>query len=281
MNGSWSRRRFMSVVGATTVASGLPRLVRAAVPEEPAPFRIGLQSYTFRSFPLEKMLDTCQSLGIETIEFFSGHYSPESNDEQVAAMNKQLAAHDLKLLSHGVNKFTKDHEANKRSFEFAKRAGIRNITADPSEDSFDSLDKLVAEYDVRIAIHNHGPGARYDKVDSVLRAVKGRHPNIGACADLGHYIRTGEDPVRVINLLEGRLFGVHLKDYDAPRGDAKGTILGKGLMDVPGVLAALKKVNMPSDACMAIEYEENSADPTEDVKACVATVRDAAKKVFG
>ena len=117
------------------------------------------------------------------------------------------------MRGHGVNPFTKDHEANRRWFEFAKKAGIKNISADPTEDAFDSLDKLVEEYQIRIAIHNHGPGARYDKVTDVLNAIKGHHPLIGACADLGHYIRSAEDPVRVINLLEGRLYGIHLKDF--------------------------------------------------------------------
>jgi inosose dehydratase len=280
MNGSWSRRRFIGGIATTVAVGAMHRLLRAA-DEKPAPFRIGLQSYTFREFPIDKVLDIAQSLGIETLDLTRIHYDFRSNDEQIAAIKKQIAAHDLVLLSSGVHAFGKDHEANKRLFDFAKRAGIRTLTADPTEDAIDSLEKLVAEYDVRIAIHNHGPRARYDKVDSVLRAVKGRHPNLGACADLGHYIRSGEDPVRVINLLEGRLFGVHLKDFDAPRGDAKGTILGRGLLDVPAVMAALKKVSPPSDACMAIEYEENPKDPTEDVKACVAATRDAMKKVFG
>jgi sugar phosphate isomerase/epimerase len=221
-----------------------------------------------------------QALGIETVEFFGLHYPNAANDEQIAAMNQKLTKHSLKVLSHGVHPFTKDHEANQRLFDFAKRAGIRNLTADPSEDAFDSLDKLVAEYNIRIAIHNHGPGARYDKIDSVLNAIKNRHPNIGACADLGHYLRSGEDPVRAIHLFEGRLFGIHLKDVVAPRGDAKGCVLGKGMLDLEGTFKALKKVEFPNDACLAIEYEERPLGPTEDLKQCLAAAQEAAKKAF-
>lgn len=279
---SLSRRTFVGAMAgsAGTLALGFGRKAAAAEAGKYGPFQIGMQSYTLRTFPVDKALDTMQALGIETVEFFDAHYPSNSSDEQISAMNQKLADHKLKVLSHGVHGFSKDHEANKRLFDFAKRAGIRNLTADPSEDSFDSLDKLVAEYDIRIAIHNHGPGARYDKVDSVLNAIKNRHPNIGACADLGHYIRSAEDPVRVINLLTGRLYGIHLKDFDAPRGDAKGCILGKGLLDIADVFQALKKAGLPNDACLSLEYEESPNDPTEDLKQCLAAAQEAAKKAF-
>lgn len=278
---SLSRRAFVgSVAGsAGALALGFGRTGLAADGKF-GPFRMGMQSYTLRNFPLDKALDTMQALGIETVEFFDAHYPSKSNDEQISAMNQKLTSHKLKVLSHGVHGFSKDHEANRRLFEFARRAGVRNLTADPSEDSFDSLDKLVAEFDIRIAIHNHGPGARYDKIASVLNAIKNRHPNIGACADLGHYIRSGEDPVRAINLLEGRLYGIHLKDFDAPRGDAKGCILGKGVLDVAATFKALEKVGLPADACLALEYEENPNDPTEDLKQSLAAAEAAAQKAF-
>jgi inosose dehydratase len=283
-----SRRCFLQTIGASAglVAAGSASsyLARAAVlanvANEYGPFAIGMQSYTLRKFPVDKAIDRMQQLGIQTVEFFDAHYSSKSNDEQIAAMQQKLAGRKLQALSHGVHGFSKNHEANKRLFEFARRAGIRNLTADPTEDAFDSLDELVAEYDIRIAIHNHGPGARYDKIDSVLNAIKGRHANIGACADLGHFIRSGEDPVRAIQLFEGRLFGVHLKDFDAPRGDAKGCVLGQGLLDLPAVLKALDKVKFPSDACLALEYEEHPTDPVPQVQACLQATQDAAKKVF-
>ena len=86
-------------------------------------------------------------------------------------MNAKLAKHDMSVSAHGVNGFGKNHEANERIFQFAKLAGIPNISANPSPDSFDSLDKLVAKYNVRIAIHNHGPVALSDKIEDGLKAV--------------------------------------------------------------------------------------------------------------
>src|SRR5205814_647111 len=103
----------------------------------------------------------------------------------------------------------------------------------------------------------HGPGSRYDKIADVVKATAGRHPNFGACCDLGHYIRSGEDPVKAITELKGRVFGIHLKDFAAPKGDSKGTILGKGVMDVKAVFRALNEIHFPADGALSLEYEEN------------------------
>lgn len=272
-----SRRHLLKAgtAGAAAFAIGWPSRARA---DSQAGFVLGIQSYSLRSFPVDKALADTQELGLHAIEFFGGHFPLDSDQEHIDRMNANLRQRNIKATAHGVNGFGKDDKANRRIFEFAKKAGIRNLSADPSPEAFDSLDKLVAEFDIRIAIHNHGPGARYNKVDDVLKAIQGRHKLIGACADLGHYIRSGEDPVAVIRKLQGRLYGIHLKDFDAPKGDAKGVILGKGHLDVPEVFKALKKVEFPSDGALSIEYEEHADNPLEDLRQCVAIAREAEKK---
>jgi inosose dehydratase len=283
MQAPWSRRKFLAAAGASAAAFGLRGRARAADDADAkfGGFHMGLQSFTLRDFKIDRVLDEMRDLGLHNVEFFDAHFPMKSSDADIEAMKSKLRAHDITLRGHGVNPFTKDHEANRRWFEFAKKAGIKNISADPTEDSFASLDKLVAEYDIRIAIHNHGPGARYDKVADVLNAIKGHDPRIGACADLGHYIRSAEDPVRVINLLEGRLYGIHLKDFAEQKSKTKGVILGKGHLDVVGVFKALKKVNFPADGNLALEYEENPANPIPDVKECLAVASDGARKAQG
>jgi inosose dehydratase len=278
-----SRRNFLTVsAGAAAcaiVGRARPSRARAAVDEKPGGFLLGIQSYSLRGYDVDEALRHVHDFGLHSIEFTSGHFSPDSSLEQIEAMTKHCSELDIKILGHGVSDFGKDHEANRKLFEFAKKAKIKNLSANPSEDAFDSLDQLVAEYDIRIAIHNHGPGARYDKIADVLNAVKGRHKHIGACADLGHYIRSAEDPVKAIALLEGRLFGIHLKDFAEPRGDAPGVILGKGQLDVEGVFKALKKVKFPADGCLSLEYEEHEKDPLADIRECLAIATEAAKKV--
>ncbi|HUY32319.1 MAG TPA: sugar phosphate isomerase/epimerase family protein [Pirellulales bacterium] len=283
MTASLSRRTFLGVAAGAAGCAWVGRALRAAeyiaADGKPGGFLLGIQSYSLRHYKVEEALRHVHEFGLHSIEFFDGHFSHESSPAQIDAMKKRCAALDIKILGHGVDGFGKDHEANRKYFEFAKRAGIRNLSADPSEDAFDSLDKLVAEYDIRIAIHNHGPGARYDKIADVLNAVKGRHKNIGACADLGHYIRSAEDPIKAITLLQGRLFGIHLKDFAEPRGDAPGVILGKGQLDVDGVFQALKKVKFPADGCLSLEYEEHPDNPLADIRECLAIATEAAKKV--
>ena len=104
---------------------------------------------------------------------------------------------------------------------------------------------------------------------------------IGACADLGHYIRSAEDPVRAINLFEGRLYGIHLKDFAEQKSRTKGVILGKGHLDVVGVFKALRKVNFPADGCLSLEYEESPKDPVAEIRECLAVASEAAKQSAG
>ncbi len=283
MQARWSRRTFLQVAATTTATLGARSLVRAAdAASDPyAGFQMGMQSYTLRNFKIDRALEEIKNLGLHNVELFDAHFPAKSSDADIEAMKSKTRSLGITMRGHGVNPFTKDHEANRRWFEFAKKAGIKNIAADPREDAFDSLDRLVEEYQIRIAIHNHGPGARYDKISDVLGAIKGHNPLIGACADLGHYIRSGEDPVRAINLFEGRLYGIHLKDFAEQKRQAKGVILGKGHLDVVGVFKALKKVNFPADGALSLEYEENPEDPLEDVRECLAVASEAAKKAAG
>src|SRR5258708_778990 len=169
---SLSRRTLLEAAAGAAGCALVGRTCMAAADVKPGGFLLSIQSYTLRNYDFAKALQHVHEFGLHGIEFFGGHFSHESSPEQIDAMKKRCADLDIKILGHGVNGFGKDHEANRTFFEFAKRAGIRNLSADPSEDAFDSLDKLVAEYDIRIAIHNHGPGARYDKIADVLGAVK-------------------------------------------------------------------------------------------------------------
>jgi inosose dehydratase len=283
-----NRRAFVTRTLAAAAAAGAtwfdaPRLLaaRADALKKYGGFPMGLQSYSLRAFGIdgpEGALAKIHELGLHYVEFFRAHFPPTQDQAKIDEMKEKLKKYDLTISAHGVQGFNQDHAANEAFFKFAKAAGIRNISADPTPDAYDSLDKLCAQYDIRIAIHNHGPGARFDKLDQLLAAVKGRHPHIGACADLGHYIRSAEDPVEVITKIGNRLFGVHLKDFAEQKKEAKGVILGKGHLDVVGVFKALKKVKFPADGALSLEYEENPKDPMGEIKECLAIAAEAAQK---
>jgi len=282
MQVSVSRRSFLATAAGAAAVIVTRKFGRAAEPANKfGGFRLGMQSYTLRAFPIDKALAEINKLGLPTVELFDAHFSSKSSDADIEAMKSKTRSLGIQMVGHGVNPFRGDHEANRRWFVFAKKAGIKNISADPSEEAFESLDKLCEEFQIRIAIHNHGPGARYDKIADVINAIRGHHPLIGACADLGHYIRSGEDPVRAIELFEGRLYGIHLKDFAEQKAKTKGVILGRGHLDVAGVFKALKKVNFPADGCLSLEYEENPNDPLPDVKECLAAASEGAIKAAG
>ena len=274
-----SRRLFVGAAGAATCAtlSGVDQAHGAcrAKATDTNDLHLGIQLYSLRGYPVDEALQHAKDLGFKYVEFYGGMFPTNADPVAIAGMKKKVADLGLTISAHGVNKFGGDAAANRKVFEFAKAAGIPTITADPSPEAFESLDRLVKEFDIRIAIHNHGPKTRYDKVIDVLHAIEGHDDRIGACADLGHFIRSGERPTEVIRLLKGRLYGIHLKDFKEMQEKTQGVILGRGHLDVPAVFAALKQVGFPSTGAISLEYEEHPDNPLADIRECMQVARDA------
>ncbi len=286
MHAPLSRRRFaaLSAAAAAGVAwFDTPRILAAAnLADAKDPFGgmpVGIQSYSLREFNTEEAIRHLQGMGVHYAEFYGKHLDPKADDAKIAEVQGLLKAAGIKLAGHGVHGFSKNHEANKRLFDFAKKIGVKVITADPTPDSFDSLDKLVAEYDIRIAIHNHGPNHRYDKLDSVTKAIAGHDKRIGACVDCGHYLRSGEDPVKCVLTLGDRVYGVHIKDEkETNTPKSANVVIGKGHLDVVGLFKALRQVKFPTDGSLALEYEANPQNPIDDMKACLEVAKEAIAK---
>ncbi len=232
------------------------------------PFKMGIQSYSLRHFKLHEAMKLTKELGLQFWEAYPGHIPPDP--AKAADEREHAQGHGVKVIGHGVSSFGADHAANRKLFEFAKAMGIEYLSADPSAESFDSLDKLTEEFDVCIGIHNHGPGHRYATIDDVAKAIKGHSDKIGCCIDTGHFLRSKEDPVRAVEVFGKRIYGVHLKDVK----DAKTfTVLGQGDLRVDDLLKGLAKLKYKH--CLALEYEEKEADPMNDLRACLETVKKA------
>jgi sugar phosphate isomerase/epimerase len=273
------RREFL----AATSALALAPFVRSD--EKPfGEFLFGCQSYTFRKFTLEQAVGKIQACGLGYVEFFRGHVPTNSTEQQIATVLKLCKDHNVQPIAFGVERFSKDHEANKKLFAFAKQLGVKSLSADPDPDSFNSLDKLCEEYKIAIAIHPHGPSGkgmhRWADANAILKAVKDHHALIGTCLDTGHLIRSKQlgfdyDPVAQIKVMGHRNFSLHLKDHDNARKED--VVFGdpKGKLDVKGVLKALKEVKFGGS--INIEYEAKPEDPTEDVKKCVAYLKEVVK----
>ena len=279
-----NRRGFLqhtaALAAAATGASLSGTLSSAAVTDDPyRGLPIGVQSYSLRNYDVQQAIRHIQGLGVHFVEFSLQHLPLDSSPEQIAQLQARLKQAELAISGHGVNEFSADHAANRRVFEFAHKLGIRNLPANPKPDSFDSLERLVEEYNIRIAIHNHGPGALYDKLDSVQQAVRNRHKLIGACVDTGHTLRSNEDPVKWIHELGARVFALHVKDVAEKQDRTRNVVLGTGHLDVVGMFKALRDIKFPADGSLALEYEANPENPIDEMKECIAVAKEAIAKV--
>jgi inosose dehydratase len=289
-----SRRQFLGTAGAAVGLAAVPGLLRAAddkKKDDPyGGFTLGCQSYTFRSFTVEQALKKIKDLGLHNVEFYpgqKGQLSPDSTSEQIKAVLKLCKEYDITPVCWGVSPFSKDHDANKKLFEFGKALGIKAFSADPDPDSFDSLDKLCDEYKIAIAIHPHGPVGkdklhRWYSAEVIMAAVKDHNELIGSCLDTGHLIRAAQlgkklDPAKEVLTMGKRNFGLHLKDHDNKR--KTDVVFGKdgGVLDVVALLKALREVKFKGH--LSIEYEAKPEDPTEDVAACVEIFKESVKKL--
>jgi inosose dehydratase len=280
---AWSRRQFLQTAaiaaGATLVGS---RFGFAQGDNPYHGFKAGIQSYSLRGYDVETALKHTAMLGLKYWEAYPRHLPMSNVPAKIAEQKALLAANGVTVTGYGVLPFNTNETQARSQFEFAKAMGITSLSADPEKTpaTFDLLDKLVAEYDVAIAIHNHGPGHRYNKISDVETMVKDRHPKIGACVDTGHYLRSDEKPEEAIERLGKRVFGVHLKDVKTVTNDGKSSkqfkILGEGDLNIVGCLKALKALGY--DSTVALEYEENPDNPLSDLKVCLENLRAAAAK---
>lgn len=255
-----NRREFL-VRGALTVPAAIwAARVAGAVPAQGG-FRMGSQSYSFREFDLNGAIGCLQQLGLTEMEFCAVHFPADKDAEGFAGVKAAIAAAGITVPCYGVEEFTADEAANRKKFEFAKALGVEILTANPTADSFDNLEKLCEEYQIKIALHNHGPGARYDKVSDTLNAVNGRSPLIGACLDTGHCIRSGEKPHETAAALGDRLISIHLKDW-IHGGEEQ--IIGEGDLDLEAIAKELTSLKF--DGPIMMEYEESPSNPVPDMK---------------
>jgi inosose dehydratase len=276
------RRRFLGTCAAGGVAALLPATcVRAADPY--AGFKMGIQSYSLRGFDAVTALQHTKTLGLKYWEAYPKHVPMGTLPGHVATQKKMLDDAGVNLMAYGVLGFDENENKAREAFDFAKAMGIKSLSANPkkSKGTFDLLDKLCEEYQIAIGIHNHGPGALYDKISDAEEMVKDRHPLVGACVDTGHYLRSDEDPVEAIERFGKRTFGVHFKDVLTVEKDGKRQkqfrILGEGDLNVLGCLKALRKLDYQYS--VSLEYEENPSNPLSDIEVCLKTVRDAAAKL--
>jgi len=236
-----------------------------------AGFKLGVQMWTFRMFPFTEALNKVDSSGIKNIEAFwgqklgagfKGSFGGDMNKEDREKLKQLLQTKGIHIVAMGVI-VPKNKAEWIKAFELAKEFGLSYITAEPIKTQWDMVDSLAGVYNIPVAIHDHPKPNSYWSPDSVLAAVQG-HSHIGSCADIGHWARNGLNPVDCLKKLEGHIIGVHLKDivkFDDTK--AEDTVVGKGVIDIPAVLAELKRQNF--NGMLSIEHESNWYHSVPDV----------------
>lgn len=276
MKTSLDRRTLLRGGALAAAAACLPATFAEAAPEGMAPaIRLGLASYTFREFPRAKVIEWMKQLRLTTINCkdIKDHLPSTSAAAEQAAID-DYKANGITITAGGTIYFPKDEDADIREkFEYAKRAGIKVIVAgDPEEKTLPRIEKFVKEYDIRFAIHNHGPEDKiwHSPLD-VLKAVKNMDPRMGCCIDIGHTMRAGTDIVEAIHAVGPRLFDLHTKDL--AKADAKDSqvAVGAGILPIPAIFKALIAVKYQGN--VDLEYEINGSDPMPGVIESFAYMR--------
>ena len=273
-----SRRRFLQGGALAAAGASIPRSSLALAPSQetgrPCPFQLGIATYTFRAFPRDKMIGFLKQLNINQINAKDVKDHLPSDPQQEEAALRDYGAADIKLHAAGAIYFRKDEDEDIRGkFEYCKRAGIGVIVAgDPTPETLPRVEKFVKQYDIRIAIHNHGPeDPVWPSPLDILKLVKNLDPRIGCCIDVGHTVRAGTDVVEAINAVGPRLFNVHIKDLADFKAKESQVAVGRGLMPVREIFAALAKIGYKG--FVDLEYEIHEDDPMPGVIESIANMR--------
>ena len=240
-------------------------------------FPIAMQCWTFRKFSFFETLGKINKLGIKYVEAYPGQklgkkfsgtkFDHNMKEDQIRIVKDKLKEHGLQLVSYGVVGFKNNEKSMRHVFEFAKRMGIKTIVTEPKYDDYSLIEKMVKEYRIQIAIHNHPTSSKYARPETVYDHVKDLDSRIGSCADTGHWLRSGVVPVEALRLLKGRILDVHLKDLDQfGLKNAVDVPFGQGKANIRDILAELTLQNYYG--YLAIEYENKDEinNPSPSIK---------------
>jgi sugar phosphate isomerase/epimerase len=279
MKNTFSRRNFVqsgALIAAASVTQGaIPLLAQpTAASGKPSPIRLGLASYTFRNFTREQMIGYMKQLNVKDLNCKDVKDHLPMDPEGEAKALADYAAAGIKLHAAGTIYFPKDEDEDIRSkFEYCKRAGISVIVAgDPAPETLPRIEKFVKQYDIRLAIHNHGPEDKiwHSPLD-VLKEVKKYDVRMGCCIDIGHTVRAGTDVVKAIHEVGPRLYNMHAKDLTSFTSKESQVSVGDGILPIREIFEALIAINYKG--FVDLEYEVHGDDPMPGASASFSYMR--------
>jgi sugar phosphate isomerase/epimerase len=240
-------------------------------------WQLAVHSYTFQKFTIFDAIDKTAALGVKYMSISGGVILEGTNrittvnltDEQRAVIDQKLQADGFgHFVNIGVVELPADEVKCRKIFEFAKKWGIGILVAEPPTNALDIVEKLCVEYNIKVAIHDHPKGhSIYWNPDAVLAAIKGRTPLMGACADVGHWMRSGLDPLECIKKLNGHIICLHFKDLNEMGPNAHDVPWGTGVGNTKELMEELKRQNFHGAFCVEYEYHWENSSP--EIGRCV------------
>ncbi|MFO0960259.1 MAG: sugar phosphate isomerase/epimerase [Isosphaeraceae bacterium] len=240
-----------------------PAAARGIAPDSRDPWRglkMGIASYTLRELPRPAAIQAIKRVGIGYVSIKDFHLALKSSAEERKAAAKEFGDAGITPLSCGVIDLPNDPAKLRNAFEYARDAGLPTIVAKPARDALPAIDKLVEEFKIRVAIHNHGPEDKvWPSPYDAWEAIQSHDPRIGLCIDVGHTARCGVDPAEAIRKCSARLYDMHIKDIDSTDPKGKPIELGRGVLDLAAMLRALREIKYAH--LIGLEYEKDGKDP--------------------
>jgi len=238
---------------------------------EAKPFSLGLASYTFREYGLEEVILMTRRLGLKKICLKSVHLPLESPDCEVEKTAQKIREAGLDVYGGGVI-YMKNQEEVERAFSYARAAGMRLIVGAPDPSLLDLVNKKVQEFNIRLAIHNHGPeDPVFPTPQSIYEKIQGLDSRVGICLDVGHTQRSGIDPARAAEACADRLLDIHIKDMTASSAAGEPVEIGRGVVDIPGFLRTV--IRRRYSGVISLEYEKDAKDALPGAAESIGYVR--------
>jgi sugar phosphate isomerase/epimerase len=225
--------------------------------------QLGIAGYTFLHVPVDGAIGMMQRVGITNLSIKDFHLPLDSMPDKVQSVKGQFTAAGIKIYAAGVIYMKSNAEVD-RAFDYAHTLGVNLIIAAPNPELLSYVEQKVKSTGIRIAIHNHGPEDKlYPSPVDVYNHVKDLDPGMGLCLDIGHAARAGADPAKIVADYAPRIFDLHIKDLAAISRVAQPIVLGRGVLDIPGLIRALIKIRY-AGVC-SIEHEMDMNDPLPGV----------------
>ncbi len=259
-----NRRNFLKTTGLGLTAATLPGMASASVlqkenSKQKFGFQLGIASYSLRDFKLEQALDMTMRCGINRISLKSMHLPLDSGKETIQKSISLCKQKGITPYSCGVIYMKSKAEVD-QAFEYAKNAGMEMIIGVPNHDLLDYTEGKVKENNIKLAIHNHGPGdLLYPSAESAYVLIKNRDKRMGLCVDVGHTKRINRDPEQDVKDYSDRVLDIHIKDVTAAAKDGTTCIIGRGVINFPSFLKAVNKLGYKG--ILSLEYEADVKDP--------------------